>query len=135
MNKIIKLFPLVALLSTGLSGCSNKNTVFIFTAHEENRIQLFNKELKEHFPNYNIQIVSKTTGALMSELQAQGTRSTCDIFVGIEITNAEILLNFSMEAGMSRMTQERPSLLCMPAMKSKTTLLRFIRSPSFTKGS
>ena len=28
----------------------------------------------------------------MSELQASGTRTQCDIFVGIEITNAEILL-------------------------------------------
>ena len=55
-------------------------------------LQLFNKELKEHFPNYNIQVVSKTTGGLMSELQAQGNRTQCDIFVGIEITNAEILL-------------------------------------------
>ena len=95
MNKFNKIFPL-ALLSatalTGLTGCNNNKTIYIFTAHEENRIQLFNKELKAQFPNYNIQVVSKTTGALMSELQAQGKKTSCDIFVGIEITNAEILL-------------------------------------------
>lgn len=93
MNKIKYLLatPLLALpLLTGCGG--GKKTIYIFTAHEENRIALYNQELKEHFPDYNIQVVSKTTGALMAELQANGTRSQCDIFVGIEITNAEILL-------------------------------------------
>lgn len=92
MNKLIKSLPLLLLGICALSGCNNSKTIFIFTAHEENRIQLYNKELKNKFPNYNIQVVSKTTGALMSELQAQGTRTQADIFVGIEITNAEILL-------------------------------------------
>ena len=92
MNKVLKLLPLAALAVTALVGCNKKQTIFIFTAHEDNRIQLFNKELKSKFPNYDIKVVSKTTGALMSELQVQGTRTTCDIFVGIEITNAEILL-------------------------------------------
>ena len=92
MNKLVKLLPFSTMLLAGLTGCGGKQTVYIFTAHEENRIQLYNKELKEKFPQYDIQIISKTTGALMSELQAQGTRTTCDIFVGIEITNAEILL-------------------------------------------
>ena len=92
MNKIKYLLPTILLALTVLTGCNNKKIIYIFTAHEENRIQLYNKELKEHFPNYNIQVVSKTTGDLMSGLQADGTKSQCDIFVGIEITNAEILL-------------------------------------------
>ena len=91
MNKIRYLLPASLLAVSALTGCASKPTVYIFTAHEENRIQLYNKELKEHFPNYNIQVVSKTTGNLMAEIQAQGTRTQCDIFVGIEITNAEIL--------------------------------------------
>ena len=92
MNKLLKLIPFSIMAVASLTGCNQKQTVYIFTAHEENRIQLFNRELKQQFPNYNIQVVSKTTGALMSELQAQGTKTQCDIFVGIEITNAEILL-------------------------------------------
>ena len=92
MNKIFKLIPFSLMALGTLTGCGNKKTIYIFTAHEENRIQLFNRELKSKFPSYNIQVVSKTTGALMSELQAQGTKTQCDIFVGIEITNAEILL-------------------------------------------
>lgn len=92
MNKYLKLVPLTLMGASCLAGCNSKETIYIFTAHEENRIQLYNRELKTHFPDYDIQIVSKTTGALMSELQAQGTNTQADIFVGIEITNAEILL-------------------------------------------
>ncbi len=92
MNKIKLLIPASILAMTMLTGCNNKSVIYIYTAHEENRIQLYNKELKEKFPNYNIQVVSKTTGDLMSGLQADGNKTQCDIFVGIEITNAEILL-------------------------------------------
>ena len=92
MNKIRLLIPASLLAITSLTGCNNKSVVYIYTAHEENRIQLYNKELKQKFPNYNIQVVSKTTGDLMSGLQADGNKTQCDIFVGIEITNAEILL-------------------------------------------
>lgn len=93
MNKTLRLIPLALLGVTCLAGCGGaQETIYIFTAHEENRIQLFNRELRSHFKDYKIQVVSKTTGALMSELQAQGTKTQCDIFVGIEITNAEILL-------------------------------------------
>ena len=93
MNKIKYLLPTSLLAMSLLTGCNSKPTIYIFTAHEENRIELYNKELKAQFPNYNIQVVSKTTGALMSDLKAQGTKTMCDIFVGIEITNAEILLS------------------------------------------
>ena len=92
MNKIKLIIPASLLAVTALTGCNNKSVIYIYTAHEENRIQLYNKELKEKFPNYNIQVVSKTTGDLMSGLQADGNKTQCDIFVGIEITNAEILL-------------------------------------------
>ena len=94
MNKLFKTIPFSLLALTSLAGCgSSKPTIFIFTALEDNRIQLYNKELKSKFTDYNIQIVSKTTGSLMSELQAKGTRTECDIFISIEITNAEILLS------------------------------------------
>ena len=46
MNKVLKLLPFAALAVTALVGCNKKQTIFIFTAHEDNRIQLFNKELK-----------------------------------------------------------------------------------------
>lgn len=83
---------MLVLASSSLTGCSIRPVVFIYTSHEDNRIQLFNKELKNKFPQYDIRIVSKTTGSLMGELRGIGSRTDCDIFVGIEITNAEILL-------------------------------------------
>ena len=92
MNKKLKLIPLALLGVSAMTGCGGKDTIYIYTAHEDNRIAQFNKELKEKFPDYNIEIVSKTTGQLMAELEASGTSTDCDIFVGIEITNAEILL-------------------------------------------
>lgn len=81
------------LAASSLTSCSLKPVVFIYTAHEDNRIQQFNKELKAKFPEYEIKIVYKTSSALMNELGALGSRSDCNIFLGIEITNAEILLN------------------------------------------
>ena len=92
MNRKLKLIPLALLGVSAMTGCGAKDTIYIYTAHEDNRIAQFNKELKERFPDYNIEIVSKTTGQLMAELEASGTSTDCDIFVGIEITNAEILL-------------------------------------------
>ena len=96
MNKLFKLITLPVLGITTLVGCNHSNSddgiIYIFTAHEPNRIELFNKELKEHFPQYNIQVVYKDTGNLMTEFKANGKDTDCDIFVGIEITNAEILL-------------------------------------------
>ena len=105
MNKYLKLLPLALLGMSSLTGCGDEDEVvvipsetvddqpiYIFTAHEENRIELFNKELKTKFPKLKVEVVSKTTGNLMAELEANGTSTQCDIFVGIEITNAEILL-------------------------------------------
>ena len=98
MNKNLKLIPLALLGVSALAGCgSSDETIYIYTAHEDNRIEQFNKELKAKFPDYKIEIVSKTTGALMSELDANGVDTDCDIFVGIEITNAEILLKKNAE--------------------------------------
>ncbi len=106
MNKNLQLTPLALLGVSALAGCASgedepvvvpsetidSNPIYIFTAHEENRIELFNRELKAKFPKLKIEVVSKTTGNLMAELEAKGTSTECDIFVGIEITNAEILL-------------------------------------------
>ena len=93
MNKITKLIPLLVLAGGALAGCSSSDdTIYIFTAHEPNRIELWNEELNKKFPDKKIEIVYKDTGALMAEFQANGADTEADIFVGIEITNAEILL-------------------------------------------
>ena len=94
MNKVMKMLPL-SVLALGLAtvGCGDGNdTIYIYTAHEQNRIDLFQSELNKQFPNYKIEVVSIGTDALFGELKANGTATQCDIFVGIEITNAEGLL-------------------------------------------
>ena len=48
--------------------------------------------LKEQFPDKNIVVQYLDTGTLMSRLQSEGTGTDCDIAVGIEASNAEILL-------------------------------------------
>ena len=98
MNKIKYLLPSALIALTSLTGCNSKPTVYIYTAHEENRIQLYNKELKAQFPQYNVRIVSRTTGELLNDLQASSKDSKIDIFVGLEITNAEIILKAKPDA-------------------------------------
>lgn len=93
MNKKLKLIPLALLGVSALAGCGNGDeTIYIYTAHEQNRIDLFQSELNKKFPDYKIEVVSIGTDALFGELDANGANSQCDIFVGIEITNAEGLL-------------------------------------------
>lgn len=93
MNKLLKVLPLTMLSMSFLSSCGGgEEKIYIFTAHEQNRIDLFQSELNKQFPNYKIEVVSIGTDALFGELKANGTNTQCDIFVGIEITNAEGLL-------------------------------------------
>lgn len=93
MNKKLKLIPLALLGVSTLAACGSKDeTIYIYTAHEQNRIDLFQSELNKKFPDYKIEVVSIGTDALFGELNANGTNTKCDIFVGIEITNAEGLL-------------------------------------------
>lgn len=94
MNKLLRFFPLAAISAGMLVGCGggSDSTIYIYTPHESNRIELFKTELKEHFPNLNIEVKYQETGTIKSKLEADGTDISCDIIVGIEITNAEIIL-------------------------------------------
>ena len=65
MNKIMKVLPLMVLSTSFLTGCGGGDeTIYIYTAHEQNRIDLFQSELNKQFPNYKIEIVSIGTDAL-----------------------------------------------------------------------
>ena len=95
MNKLLRVIPLAAVAAGILAGCGagNDETIYIYTPHESNRIELFKTELKEHFPDYKIEVIYQETGTIKSKLEADGKDISCDILVGIEITNAEIILN------------------------------------------
>lgn len=92
MNKKLSLIPLALLGVTAMAGCNNKETIVILTAHETERVEVWTRELKQKFPQYNIKMDLRSTGNVMAELRANKTKSEADIVVGLEITNAEILL-------------------------------------------
>ena len=43
MNKNLKLIPLALLGVSAMTGCNANDTIYIYTAHEDNRIAQFNK--------------------------------------------------------------------------------------------
>ena len=92
MNKKLSLIPLALLGVTAMAGCNKKETIVILTAHETERVEVWTRELKQKFPQYNIKMDLRSTGNVMAELRANKTKSEADIVVGLEITNAEILL-------------------------------------------
>lgn len=87
------LSTLVFSSCLGLFGCSSKKRVVILTALENDRLSLLKETLVTKFPNYEISIEYKNTGAMMGELKARGVKTTADIFIDLEITNSEILLS------------------------------------------
>ena len=94
MNKLLKLIPLAAVSAGLFTACSaSDNTIYIYTPHESNRIELFKTELSNHFKDYKIEVIYQDTGTIKSKLEAEGKDISCDIIVGVEITNAEIILN------------------------------------------
>lgn len=92
---VLSLSALAATGALGIIGCSNQNQkeqVLIYSTAEEERIAFMQDELKAKFPNYRIVIQEIGTGALVSKMQGEGTRTECDIIHELEITNMETLL-------------------------------------------
>ena len=98
MKKILSIAAVLCcalLFMTGSAFAAGRDRVVIYTAAEDERIAYIQAELDEQFPDYEIVIQSLGTGQLLSKLQAEGTKSDCDIFYDLEVVNAEIILNAS----------------------------------------
>ena len=98
MKKILSIAAVLCcalLFVTGTAVAAGRDRVVIYTAAEDERIAWIQAELDEQFPDYEIVIQSLGTGQLLSKLQAEGTKSDCDIFYDLEVVNAEIILNAS----------------------------------------
>ena len=98
MKKLLSIavFLCCALLFvTGTAFAADRDRVVIYTAAEDERIAYLQAELDRQFPDCEIVIQSLGTGQLLSKLQAEGTKSDCDIFYDLEVVNAEIILNAS----------------------------------------
>lgn len=66
--------------------------VVIFSTMEDYRLDQLSKDLKKKFPNKSIAIQYMSTGELVSRLKTDDINTNCDIIMGLEATNAEILL-------------------------------------------
>ena len=95
MKKItFALITIIALvLLVGCGGKKADNKVVIYTAAEEERIEFLKAEVTKKFPSYEVIFQSLGTGNLVAKLQAEGTKTECDIFYDLEVSNAEILNN------------------------------------------
>lgn len=76
---------LLALPAIGLlSACDSREKVIIYTSSEDYKIEHMQKLLDEKFPDYNIQIIYKSTGDHAAQLYAAGTTTECDITHDLE---------------------------------------------------
>lgn len=69
---------------TLMTGCSNRETVIIYTSMEGYRIEHLNTMLREEFPEYDIIIEYNPTGNHAAKLLAEGTSTECHITHNLE---------------------------------------------------
>ena len=92
MKKLLLLLPLVAA-SIGLGSCgAGSNQIVIYTSLEDYRIVYLESRLKEEFPGKSVVVQYMDTGTTLSRLQSEGRSTDCDIVIGIEAANTEMLL-------------------------------------------
>lgn len=100
MKRVLSVL-LAALLSAGLlSGCGGSNNkVVIYSSAEEFRNTHITQRLAEQFPDYKIDLQYISTGNNAAKLKAEGTKTECDIVLGLEAgylqQNADILADLS----------------------------------------
>lgn len=93
--KILKLF-LACLLTLTITACGgeDKPSVMIYSTAEDFRNAMFQEELNEKFPEYDITIQYVSTGNCAAKLKAEGTDIEADIIFESENTYAESLKNY-----------------------------------------
>ncbi len=91
--KLFKNLLFFVGLALPLFGCNVSDRVIILSSLEDYRLAYLESHLKTEFPHLEIVCQYVDTGTLMSRLQSEGTSTDCDIAVGIEGANAEILLS------------------------------------------
>ena len=88
-NAIMRLLALclavMTVLPLALTGCADgKEKVLIYTSAEEYRIAHLREKLEEAFPDYDIDIVYKSSGDHAAKLLAEGTNTDIDITYDLE---------------------------------------------------
>lgn len=97
---MIQLLGLLLLCLT-LWGCSDENTVIIYTSAEDYRIDHMRQRLWEEFPEYEILIEYLPTGNHAARLLMEGADTECDITYDLEYSYLEKLAQAGILADLS----------------------------------
>lgn len=91
---LVLLTAFMALI--GLTGCSSKDRVVIYTSMEEERNQELTKRVKEAFPDINVIVQYMATGNSAAKIKNEGSNIEADIVVDLETAHmVEVKDNFA----------------------------------------
>ena len=74
-----------------LGGCGNDDAIVIYSSMEEERNQALKEQIKEKFPNYNIEVQAINTGNSAAKIKNEGQNIEADIILGLETAHMENL--------------------------------------------
>lgn len=83
-----KMFILILTLFI-LTGCSNKESVIIYSAMDETRNQDLQEQLEEKFKDINVIVQAMSTGNLAAKIKNEGNNIEADIVLDLETAHME----------------------------------------------
>ncbi len=83
MKKICLILVLL-LVPIFLSGCKNDDTIVIYTSMEEERNQALKEQIKEKFPDLDIEVQYMSTGNSAAKIKNEGENIEADIILDLE---------------------------------------------------
>lgn len=89
MKKILTLILFIGII--GLTGCSKKSDVIIYSSMEEERNQALTEQLEEKFPELDITVQYMATGNSAAKIKNEGSLIEADIIVDLETAHMENL--------------------------------------------
>ena len=84
MKKILIVLLAVTLFFTGFALVGKKESIVICCSSEQFRNEEMEKQLKEKFPDKNIEVQYMSTGKAATKVYTEGKRTEIDILVGLE---------------------------------------------------
>lgn len=85
----------IAFLGIDFFSNGKNEEILIYSPLEDFRSKVLEEQLKSKFPNKKIVIQYLDTGTIVYRLMSEGKSTNCDIFLGIEASNAQMLLQNS----------------------------------------
>lgn len=96
-KRMTALLLAVCLMVPSLVSCgSKKETVVVFSSMEDYRNEELRRQLKEKFPDIEVDVQQLSTGNNAAKIKAEGTKTEADIVLGLETASfLQILDNFA----------------------------------------